>query len=73
MQIGNLLTVNTYPNSAKSQEEVEELAARQALQQLPQVAKKRQAAKNRAAADYKVSIPRVKQVSKVCVCFLVAD
>ena len=37
------------------------------------MAKKRHAAQDYAAADYDVSIPRVKQVSKIWVCFLVED
>ncbi|XP_045115779.1 tudor domain-containing protein 7B-like isoform X2 [Portunus trituberculatus] len=62
IKIGDLLTVSSYPDSMKSQEEAEEAASKKALQQLPQVAKKRQAAQNHAAVDYDVSIPRVKQL-----------
>ncbi|KAK8390364.1 hypothetical protein O3P69_010208 [Scylla paramamosain] len=62
IKIGDLLTVNSYPNSVKSREEAEEAASQKALQQLSQVAKMRQTAQHYTVTDYNVSIPRVKQL-----------
>lgn len=65
LQIGDVLRVTNYPHSMNSREEAEEAASQKALQQLPQLAKKRKAAQQNTTADYNVSIPRVKKVRTV--------